>query len=218
MVSTATSSSSPTKSSWLRSLENNQFLTQPHQRPSQPLDANSNSNHSDPSGGDKRMLKPSRLGALGNGEPLLGNSTWKYCRPVSHVHPHNSHNGNVFQLMDGLTLKEPANAPPDHLNWRGSGRKKLRLPNGFDAACLKSTTKEAAHVNDAASAKDQDLEDVDCVKSYTYAGKRRLGGCNGKPTSKKSCKSYVLVVCLLASLLFNGILIALFINSKQLTN
>lgn len=157
------------------------------------------------------MLKPSRLGSLGNGETLLGSGTWKHSRrPVPHINSHTPHNDNVFQLMNGLTLKEPANGqcPTDHLNWRG--RKKLQLPNGFGAAYLKNTKKDSAHISDD----DAYAKDVACVT--THAGKRRVGG-NGTLESrmlKRNCRTSVLVVCLLTSLVFNGVLITMFIHDQ----
>lgn len=196
LIPPTASALSPAAPSWLRSVENHQFLPQ---TPSLP-NTSSNSNHS-PSGGDKVTLKPSRLGALSNSRPLLGNGAWKHSRLLTNsdqppTHPDNE---NVFQLMNGLTLKDAIGqgrpldqfCPQDHLNWRG--RKKLQLPpNGFNSAPAIRCVKEPA-------------------KLKLHMMKRKID--NGPPENSKTvknCRIYVLVLCLLFSLAFNGVLICLF--------
>ena len=192
----------PATPSWLRSVEDHQFLPQTPSLPNTSSNQQHDPNHSPSSAsGDKVTLKPSKLGALGNGEPLLGNGAWKHSRLPTHPDRPLTHSDNVFRLMNGLTLKEPAGSqsrplPHDHLNWRG--RKKLQLPpNGFNSAPVKDA---------------RCIKEPDELKLHTM--KRRIGNGaleNSKSSSKgKNCRIYMLVLCLFLSLAFNGVLIALF--------
>lgn len=146
----------------------------------------------------------SEVAALGN-----CNGRWRHSKPVSGVHHSND---SVFQLMNGLSLREPAGTPPSHvppdnLNWRG--RKKLRLPNGISTTQVKDAThtKDSSHLLSAKTVK------------------RRVGGngslgLRGKTSKKRFCGrtcllSLCLSLCLLASLAFNGVLVVMFLSSPS---
>jgi hypothetical protein len=146
------------------------------------------------------MLKPSKLGSLGNGdEPLLGNGTWKHTNPTPSV----NRSDNVFWMREQNL--------PDHLNWRGRGRgrgrKQLHIShNGFNSM----PRKDAPPI------------------SRTAPAARRMGsGSNESPSSgnatprshkeiqtSRSCRTYMLVLCLITSLAFNAVLIVIFIREQ----
>lgn len=201
------------------------------------------------------MLKPSRLAALGDGfGEALSLSRCNGTPRGEHFGPNHvssSENGfGVYQLMNGLTLREPATAQchsPGHLEWRGDhsslghlewrgaghlewrggdipehlnwrGRKKLQLRNGFGVRNGFSATcgKDATHINTThINATGMNAADVSAK-----AAKRRVGGY--KPSDERNrtlntrfcgSRSCILAFCLLASLVFNGVLIIMFMYS-----
>lgn len=181
------------------------------------------------------MLKPSRLAALGDGfGEALSLSRCNGTPRGEHFGPNHvssSENGfGVYQLMNGLTLREPATAQchsPGHLEWRGGdipehlnwrGRKKLQLHNGFGVRNGFSATcgKDATHINTThINATGMNAADVSAK-----AAKRRVGGY--KPSDERNrtlntrfcgSRSCILAFCLLASLVFNGVLIIMFMYS-----